>query len=88
MPAGTPITVNFPASPDAFDQQSGLHGVYDYLTGSTLVNQDGIERPCALAADEALGCVGQDVAVDSWYEEFMEWATADAQEPGKSCFLL
>jgi len=56
---GTPITVNFPASPDAFEMQSNLHDVYGYLNSSSLINPD--------------------VTVDSWYQEFMEWATEPNQ---------
>eukprot|EP00438_Fugacium_kawagutii_P018159 Skav206359 [mRNA] locus=scaffold3448:259694:272924:- [translate_table: standard] len=66
---GTPITVNFPES-DVFAMQSGLRDVYGYLNSTSLVNQD---QGWELRAG--------DVAVDSWYEEFMEWATDEDQAP-------
>ncbi|CAJ1406774.1 unnamed protein product, partial [Effrenium voratum] len=39
---GTPITVNFPMSPDVYDQQSNLYDIYGYLNTSNLVNHDAV----------------------------------------------
>eukprot|EP00928_Gymnodinium_smaydae_P041635 TRINITY_DN2814_c0_g2_i5.p1 TRINITY_DN2814_c0_g2~~TRINITY_DN2814_c0_g2_i5.p1 ORF type:complete len:1037 (+),score=240.45 TRINITY_DN2814_c0_g2_i5:86-3196(+) len=66
--SGPQVSVNMRETPDAFEAQTNLRNMFDYLNTSDYVNRE--------------------VDVDSWFEEFMEWATNPTQDATASAVFV